>query len=64
VRKGAAAFRLKWRNGRFHVVMPTQVGIHVFSFVLAAKARMAGFVGHDEIASGASGNGSVVPPRP
>jgi hypothetical protein len=20
-----------WRNGRFHIVMPTQVGIHVFS---------------------------------
>jgi hypothetical protein len=30
-----------WRNSRFHIVMPTQVGIHVF-FCAGSKDVMAG----------------------
>src|ERR1700733_8603628 len=52
-----------WHNGRFHIVMPTQVGIHVFSLCWAQRRGWPAFAGHDEVASDASGNDSVVSPR-
>jgi hypothetical protein len=39
-----------WRNGRFHIVMQTQVGIHVFSLCLQQRRGWPAFADHDEIA--------------
>jgi hypothetical protein len=43
--------------------MPTQVGIHVFSLCWPQRRGWLAFAGHDEVASDASGNDSVVSPR-
>jgi hypothetical protein len=39
-----------WRNGRCHIVMPTQVGIHVFSLCWQQRRGWPAFAGHDEVA--------------
>jgi hypothetical protein len=42
-----------WRNGRFHIVMPTQVSIHVFSSCWPQRRGWPAFASHDEATSGA-----------
>jgi hypothetical protein len=37
-----------WCNDRFHIVMPTQVGIHVFPLCWQRKRGWPAFAGHDE----------------